>query len=306
MSNSLIAGVELGGTKAVAVLAREHVIVKLARFPTISPQETLPRITELLASWRETEPFAALGIASFGPVRVDPHAEDYGRMLATPKAGWSHADIAGELTKGFDIPWQIDTDVNAAALAERRWGAAKDLGSVCYITIGTGVGGGLLHNGVPAHGALHPEVGHLKTRRAVGDTFAGTCPFHGDCVEGLIAGPALQARFGQASNGVPDDHPNWSFVAHDLAALLTAVSLTASPSRIVIGGGIGIGRPILLDQVRAAVLRELNGYLSHVTDGTIDRYIVLAGLGENAGPLGAIALGLTALDQCTHTTGASA
>lgn len=301
MTERLIAGVELGGTKAVTLLARGQTILKQARVPTTSPGETLGRIRSQLLDWYEGEPFAALGIASFGPIRVDPGADDFGYMLATPKVGWSRADIAGTLTRELCCPWQIDTDVNAAALAEWHWGAATGLSGVCYITLGTGVGGGLLLDGASLHGALHPEIGHLKMRRAPGDYFAGVCPFHGDCVEGLISGPALLARFGCAGENVADDDPQWSFVAHDLAALIAAVSLTASPSRVLIGGGVGVGRPALLERVRLNVVVELSGYLPHVTSANISRFVVPAGLGDRAGPLGAVALGYRAANQIAPT-----
>lgn len=294
-AGDLIAGVELGGTKSVAVLVRGRTVLRQARFATTTPDETLSLIGAQLRSWHAVEPFSALGIGSFGPIRLDPEARDHGFMLQTPKPGWSGADVAGALTRGHDFPWVIDTDVNAAALAEARWGAAADVSSACYITLGTGVGGGLVLDALPVHGALHPEVGHLRLRRADGDAFAGICPFHGDCVEGLISGPALQARFGLPGECVADDDPRWSFVIHDLASLITAVSLTASPARVVIGGGIGLGRPFLMGAVRAQVLRDLGGYLSHVAPSTIDGFIVPAGLGEDAGPLGAVALGYAAL-----------
>lgn len=301
----LIAGVELGGTKAVTLLARGQRIIKQTRVATTGPGETLGHIRSQLFEWYEDEPFAALGIASFGPIRVDPGADDFGYMLATPKVGWSRADIAGTLTRELCCPWQIDTDVNAAALAEWHWGAATGLSGVCYITLGTGVGGGLLLDGASLHGALHPEIGHLKMRRAPGDHFAGVCPFHGDCVEGLISGPALLARFGRAGEEVADDDPQWSFVAHDLAALIAAVALTASPGRVLIGGGIGVGRPALLERVRSNVVAELSGYLPHVTAESVDSFVVQAGLGHRAGPLGAVALGYRALDRETLQKGAS-
>lgn len=294
MDDPIIAGVELGGTKAVAVLARGRSIIDRFRLPTTTPTETLSRIADQLARWHVDRPFEALGVGSFGPVRLDPEAEDYGRILDTPKPDWSGADVIGALTRGHDRPCRIDTDVNAAVLAEKRWGAARDVASACYLTLGTGVGGGLLIDGAPVRGALHPEVGHLRMRRATGDAFAGICPFHGDCVEGLVSGPALHARFGRPGEHVDDDDPRWSFFIHDVAALISALSLTASPGRVILGGGIGIGRAFLLGQIRTRVLAELNGYLPHVTPATIDRFIVTAELGEEAGPLGAVSLGQAA------------
>ncbi len=290
-----IAGVELGGTKAVAVLARGDVILARVRIATTSPADTLGALRETLGAWRACEGFAALGIASFGPLRLAPRAADHGVMLATPKKGWSGADIVGTLTQGLDCPSLIDTDVNAAARAEWRWGAGKGLESLCYMTIGTGLGGGILIDGRPIHGALHPEVGHIRLRRAPGDDFAGVCPFHDDCVEGLVAGPALRARFGRPGEDISPDDPRWSFVAHDLAALIAALLLAISPQKILIGGGIALGRPHLLDLVRAEVAANIAGYLPHISSATVAELIALPALGENAGPLGAIALGEAAL-----------
>ena len=290
-----IAGVELGGTKAVAVLARGGDILARVRIATTSPAETLGALRETLGAWRAREGFDALGIASFGPLRLAPRATDYGMMLATPKKGWSGAHIIGPLTEGFDCPSLIDTDVNAAALAEWRWGAGKCLESLCYLTIGTGLGGGILIDGRPVHGALHPEVGHIRLRRAPGDDFAGVCPFHGDCAEGLVAGPALRARFGRPGEDISPGDPRWSFVAHDIAALIAALLLAISPQKILIGGGIALGRPYLLDLVRAEVAANIAGYLPHISSATVEELIALPALGENAGPLGAIALGEAAL-----------
>lgn len=177
MDDPIIAGVELGGTKAVAVLARGRSIIDRFRLPTTTPTETLSRIADQLARWHVDRPFEALGVGSFGPVRLDPEAEDYGRILDTPKPDWSGADVIGALTRGHDRPCRIDTDVNAAVLAEKRWGAARDVASACYLTLGTGVGGGLLIDGAPVRGALHPEVGHLRMRRATGDASQAYAPF---------------------------------------------------------------------------------------------------------------------------------
>lgn len=290
-----IAGVELGGTKAVAVLARGSHVLARVRIATTSPTDTLAALRETLGAWRVREGFAALGVASFGPLRLAPRAADYGTMLTTPKKGWPGADIVGTLTEGLDCPSLIDTDVNAAALAEWRWGTGKGLESLCYLTVGTGLGGGILINGRPVHGALHPEVGHMRLRRAPSDVFAGVCPFHGDCVEGLVAGPALHARFGRPGEDISADDPRWSFVAHDLAALIAALLLAISPQKILIGGGIALGRPYLLDLVRAEVAANIADYLPHISLATVEELIALPALGENAGPLGAIALGEAAL-----------
>lgn len=288
------AGVELGGTKSIAVLAREAEIIESVTLPTRTPTETLPALSARLRRWAAAHSIAGLGIASFGPVGVDPDQEDYGRMRVTPKQGWSGAAVAETLTLGLDCPWLIDTDVNGAALAEYRWGAGRGTTSLCYITIGTGVGGGLVIDGRPVHGAMHPEIGHLSLRRAPGDVFAGACPFHGDCIEGLISGPALAARFDSLPAQVPDDDPRWAAVASDLAELAGAILLTVSAHRILIGGGVGLARAELLETVRSLLIERMGGYLPFLDRESARSIVCAPQLGDRAGPLGSIALALAA------------
>jgi fructokinase len=235
-----------------------------------------------------------LGIASFGPLRLDLAACDHGCLLATPKAGWSGAAVAATLTRDLGVPWWIDTDVNGAALAEWKWGAAAGCDSVCYVTIGTGVGGGLVVNGAPVHGAMHPELGHLRLRRAPGDTFGGACPFHGDCVEGLIAGPALRQRFGEDPASVADGDQRWDVIASDLAELVGAVLLTTSAQRILLGGGVMTARPMLLADVRQRVVAQLGSYLPFLDSESARFMIDTPALGADAGPLGAVGFALMA------------
>ena len=299
----MIAGIELGGTKAIAVLARGRDIVASASIPTTTPEETLGALRRTIDAWKDAEDFAALGIASFGPIRLDHEARDYGMMLSTPKPGWTGAEIVRTLSGGLNRPCVVDTDVNAAALAEWRWGGGQGQDSLCYLTLGTGVGGGFLIEGRTVHGALHPEIGHLRLRRAVGDDFPGVCPFHGDCVEGLIAGPAIEARFGAQGREIVADDPRWNFIVHDLAQLIGALLIVTSPRRILIGGGIGLGRSFLLDRVREKVVCDLACYLPHVSQATVADLIALPELGANAGPLGAIALGEAAALRCQKMAG---
>lgn len=291
---------ELGGTKSLAVLARDHHIIERRVVPTTTPLETIGALSGHLRDWG-TAP-AGLGIASFGPLRVDPNAPDFGTMLPTPKPGWAGAPIAALLTGNAACPWRLDTDVNAAALAECLWGAGQDCSSVCYVTIGTGVGGGLVIDGKPVHGSMHPEIGHLRLRRAEGDTFAGACPFHGDCIEGLVSGPALRQRLGVEPAEVSADDPRWRHVAWDLAELASAVLLTTSADRVLIGGGVGIARSALLPLVRRLALERLGGYLPFFDATTADEIIRSPALGSDAGPLGAIALARAAAgwDALTH------
>jgi fructokinase len=292
-----LAGVELGGTKSIAVLARDAEILEQAVVPTRGPEDTLAEIARRLEQWGRAHDLAALGIASFGPIQLDPAAPGHGRMHATPKPGWSGAAVAETLAAGLDCPWSIDTDVNGAALAEYLWGAGKGTTSLCYVTVGTGVGGGLVIDGRPVHGAMHPEIGHLSLRRAPGDGFAGACPFHGDCIEGLVSGPALAARFGAPPAQVPDDDPCWATVASDLAELAGAILLTTSAQRILIGGGVGLARGALLETVRALLVERMGGYLPFLDRETARAIVRAPKLGDRAGPLGSIALALSALDS---------
>ncbi|WP_414902123.1 ROK family protein [Sphingomonas flavalba] len=290
-----IAGVEIGGTKAIALLWQAGAVVARVTMPTTQPDETLGRLHRQLAAWHRAGALDALGIASFGPLALARSAPGFGAMLATPKPGWTGAPVMAALTAGLACPAAIDTDVNGAALAEYRWGAGAGCDSLCYLTVGTGVGGGVLIGGRPLHGALHPEVGHLRIRRLPGDGFAGTCPFHGDCVEGLVSGPALAARFGCDPATVGPDHPVWTAVAADLAELAAALFVTLAPQRLLIGGGVGTGRPFLLPLVRERAVALLGGYLPYVDEVSAALLIREPALGADAGPLGAIALGLSAL-----------
>lgn len=290
-----LAGVELGGTKSIAVLARGTEIVEQAVLPTREPDETLADIARRLQAWNDDHDLAALGIASFGPIQLDPEVPGYGRMHATPKPGWTGATVAETLTRGLACPWTIDTDVNGAALAEYLWGAGQGTSSLCYLTIGTGVGGGLVIDGRPVHGAMHPEIGHLSLRRTPGDGFAGACPFHGDCIEGLVSGPALAARFGAPPERVPDDDPRWAAVASDLAELAGTILLTTSAQRILIGGGVGLARGAVLGIVGDLLVERMGGYLPFLDRDSARAIVRVPALGDRAGPLGSVALALSAL-----------
>jgi len=291
-----VLGVELGGTKAIAVLARETTIIEQVTVPTRGPDETLGELSARLRSWNAIHDIAALGIASFGPICIDPSAPEYGRMYRTPKPGWSGANVA-MLAYGLGCPWLIDTDVNGAALAEYRWGAGAGAISLCYVTIGTGVGGGLVIGGRPVHGAMHPEIGHLRLRRAPGDSFAGVCPFHADCIEGLISGPALAARFGGDPALVTDSDPRWNAIAWGMAELAGSILRTTSAQRILFGGGVAGSRPALLDAARSILRDRLGSYLPFLDDQAAQDIGALPALGHRAGPLGAVALADAALEE---------
>lgn len=290
----MIAGVELGGTKCVCLLGTGPDDVRdEVRIATTTPAETLAAIEAVLDRWRG---FAAIGIASFGPLGIDRGAADYGHITATTKPGWSGTDVAGRLGGPHGVPVGFHTDVVGAALAEARWGAGLGLADLAYITVGTGVGVGLVVGGAPLGGMTHAELGHIRPVRVAGDEWPGACSFHGACVEGLAAGPAIAARTGLPASQIAPDAPVWPIVADALGQLCQVLVLTGMPRRIVIGGGVVIGQPALLPMIRRALARSLGSYGIGAELGPLDRYVVLPGLGNQAGPLGAILLGAAALD----------
>lgn len=295
--DDLFAGVELGGTKTILSLGREGRIVTSETLPTDAPDRTLAAANAILRRWSAQHPLRAIGIAAFGPVAVDPLSAEYGRTLATPKPGWDDVNLIAGVMAELNRPSAFDTDVNAAALAEYRWGAGAGLDAFWYITIGTGIGGGMLVNGRPFHGAMHPEIGHMHIVRSSTDGFAGTCPFHGDCVEGLASGSALAARFGEPVEKVGDDDPRWHAVAADLSGMIATLLLTTSPRAILFGGTVSLSRRFLLPLIRQRTLERLAGYLPFLSADSVMSIIRLAALGTNAGPLGALALAESAIDS---------
>jgi len=289
----LLGGIEAGGTKFVcAVGNRQGELLVEERFPTTDPSETLARAIEFFRSQqRRLGPIRTLGIGSFGPIDLHKDSPTYGHITATPKPGWSHTDVVGAMRNELNIPVEFDTDVNAAALAEWRWGAGQGLENLVYLTVGTGIGGGGLISGRLIHGLVHPEMGHVRIPRdAEQDPFPGTCPFHGDCLEGLASGPAMAKRWGQPAESLAADHSAWDLEAHYLALALANFVCTLSPQRIVLGGGV-MEQSQLFPLVRQKLQQLLNDYVASpaLTEG-IDQYVVPPGLAERAGVLGAIAL----------------
>jgi fructokinase len=214
----LLAGIEAGGTKIVCAVGTGPEDLRAeTRFPTTTPEETIDRAVEFFRRAAAAEPLAAIGIASFGPIDPDPASTSFGFVTSTPKPGWAQVDLAGAVARALGVPFGFDTDVNAAALGEHRWGAARGLDTFVYLTVGTGIGGGAMVGGRLAHGLLHPEMGHLLIPRRDDDDFPGVCPFHGSCFEGMASGPALEGRWGQPAETLPDDHPAWELEAHYLA-----------------------------------------------------------------------------------------
>ncbi|MBC9033427.1 ROK family protein [Sphingomonas sp. JC676] len=289
----LIAGLELGGTKCVAILATGPDDVRAREtVHTTDPVTTLAAIEAVLGGWQ----FDAIGIASFGPLELNPAMLDFGSITATTKPGWTGTDLVNRLKARFARPLAFQTDVNGAAIAEGRWGAAQGMTTHAYITIGTGVGVGLVAGGRPVQGVAHGEAGHMRVPRLAGDTYPGWCRFHGDCVEGLISGPALAERFGYPGQELPDDGPQWDLFVHDLGGLLHNLVATAAPERIAIGGGVIAARDYLFPKLRTRLAESLGGYGSLIAYADeLDRRLGPPGLGTMAGPLGAIAMGLEAL-----------
>lgn len=286
----LYGGIEAGGTKWVcAVATGPDNIVDRVVFPTTVPDET---IGQAIAFFKRYPEVAAAGIGSFGPVDVNPSSPYWGYITTTPKANWAHTNVGRAVQDALGVPVAFDTDVNAAAFGEGCWGAAQGLDTFIYITVGTGLGGGVMANGKLLHGILHPEIGHIRIPHDLAaDPYPGGCPFHGDCLEGLTAGPTLLGRWGQRGETLPPDHPAWPLEAHYLGLGLVSLICTLAPERIILGGGVM--QPLLFPLVRSEVQRLLNGYLATPAIlEEIDSYIVPPALGNQAGVLGAIALAM--------------
>lgn len=299
-SSPLIAGIELGGTKCNCILATGPDDIRdEVRIPTTAPGETLAAIEAVLARW---EGYEALGIASFGPVSIDRAAADYGSITATTKAGWSNTDVARRLAAVAGVPTGFNSDVAGAALGEGRWGASSDVADHAYITVGTGIGVGLVLDNAPVEGLTHAELGHIRPVRLRGDDWAGSCPFHGDCAEGLASGSAIRARMGVSADQLADDDPVWDGVAHVLAQIIHTLVLTGIPRRVVMGGGVMTGIPHLFPRIRRKLLDSLGGYGDTGLIEPVERFVVPAALGNRAGPLGAIELGNRALRRTAPST----
>jgi fructokinase len=289
-----VGGIEAGGTKFVcAVGTGPDDIRDEIRYPTTTPAETILRAVDYFRdAQRRHGPLAAVGIASFGPVDPNPASPTFGYITSTPKPGWRDTEFAGVLRRELGVPVGFDTDVNVAALGEATWGAAQGLDTFLYLTIGTGIGGGGLIGGHLIHGLLHPEMGHIRLPHdRTTDPFAGSCPFHGDCLEGLASGPAIEARWGCPATELAPDHPAWSLEAHYLALALVNFICTLSPQRIILGGGV-MDQEQLFPLIRSNVQELLASYIrADAVLGGIERYIVPPGLSNRSGVLGAIALG---------------
>lgn len=290
MTDKHYAGIDAGGTEFKCIVAGgPDEVLAHQKIPVTYPEATLEACRDFfLRAQAEHGNFAALGIASFGPVDLRLDSPTYGFITSTPKPHWVDTDLVGYFHQALGLPISFDTDVNGALLAEQRWGAAQGLHSAVYVTIGTGIGAGVMVDGNLLHGAMHPEAGHMLVPRYPGDPFPGACPYHGGCLEGLAAGPALQQRWQQNPKTLPDGHTAWELQAHYLAMMCVNLALTYSPQRIILGGGV-MERAELLPMVRRAYLAQINGYLGD-QKAVMESFITAPGLGGMAGALGAIAL----------------
>ena len=285
----IFGAIEAGGTKFVCGAGTGPEDLRTVSFPTGTPAETIGRAVEFL----KDQSLAAIGVGSFGPVELNRSSPRYGHVTSTPKPGWQDVDLAGELGRALGVPVAFTTDVNAAAVGETTWGAGRGLASCLYLTVGTGIGGGVIMNGVALQGAMHPEVGHLRIPHDLSaDPFPGICPFHGDCLEGLACGPAIAARWGVPGSELGPGHPAWTLEARYLALGIANIAFTVAPARVILGGGV-MHQAHLFPAIRSEFLRIVNSYLQiPEINQNIDAYIVPPELGDRAGVLGALALAM--------------
>lgn len=260
-------------------------IIERISIPTESPQSTMPK---LIAFFKERE-IEKLGIGSFGPVCLDKGNKKYGHILDTPKLTWRNYDILGDMKRKLQVPCYLDTDVNAAAVGEATWGNASDVRNSIYITVGTGIGAGIIVDGKPVHGLMHPEAGHILVKRCEDDIFAGCCPYHHDCLEGMASGPAIERRWGISAKELQDKIQVWELEAYYLAQAIMNYILILSPQRIILGGGV-MHQEQVLPLIRSKVREFLQGYICMPELEDMEHFIVTPGLQDNQGIMGCIQL----------------
>lgn len=284
----LFGGIEAGGTKFVCAVADENLkVLKRVQIPTTTPKETLEKVFEFFDAYE----LVSMGIGSFGPIGVVAEKEDYGYILQTPKKGWENFDFLGTMKAHYAFPIAWTTDVNAAAYGELKMGNAKGKTSCIYLTVGTGIGGGIVLDGKIFAGASHPEMGHIYLKRQTEDTYEGTCPYHHDCLEGLAAGPSLEARTGIKGQDLPQDHPIWDLQAFYIAQALVNYTLMMPVEKIILGGGV-MNQDHLLKKIRQSFKEQMNHY---VEIPNLEDYIVKWGLPNESGITGCLLLAQDAL-----------
>ena len=288
---SMIGAIEAGGTKMVMATGDETgAIFDRREIPTTDPDQCIPQ----MISWFKEHHIDALGAAAFGPTGVNPASKRFGQILETPKTAWRYFDFRGALYEGLQVPIGYDTDVNAACLGEVVFGAAKQLDCVVYITVGTGIGAGVMIDGRLLHGMLHAEAGHILVTRAKGDAATSVCPYHQNCLEGVASGPAIEKRWGKTARELAHDDKVWELESSYLAQAISTYVLCYSPQRIILGGGV-MHQTQLFPQIREKTLDLLAGYITTPELAAIDSYIVPASCGGDQGILGSIELGRRAL-----------
>lgn len=283
-----IGALEAGGTKMVVAIGNEHgEIIDRLSIPTESPEITMPKLVDYFKKSK----IDALGIGCFGPIDLNRESNTYGHITSTPKLPWRNYNIVGTLSEALQVPIGFDTDVNASAIGESTWGITKDVSTSIYITIGTGVGVGVIIDGKPLHGMLHPEAGHILLERHPKDTYKGRCPYHENCMEGLASGPAIEARYGMKAYELTDNEEVWELEGFYIAEALVNYILTLSPQRIILGGGV-MHQKQLMPIIHREVLRMLNGYINTPELGNMKDYIVFPKLNDDQGIMGCIKLAL--------------
>jgi fructokinase len=289
----LFGGIEAGGTKFACIIGSDpsHILAE-ERFPTTTPEETIGKSIQFLGPFAARGELAGVGIGCFGPLDLAPESPTFGAIITTPKAGWANVDIYKQIHDAFGVPVTIDTDVNAAAFGEFFWTSSNHAcDPLLYMTVGTGIGIGVIANGLPLHGLTHPEGGHVRIPHdRARDPFDGICPFHGDCLEGLASGPAMAKRWGRQAEELAPDHPGWLLEAEYLGQAVANMICLYSPMRIIIGGGVA-QHPSLLGLIRQQCAKILNGYIrsSAILDG-MKNYLIAPTLGLRAGTMGCIAM----------------
>ena len=281
---------EAGGTKMICAICKENgEILEQVSIPTSSPDETMPRVIDFF----KDKGIAALGVACFGPIDLDKSSETYGYITSTPKVKWQNYPILPVIEKALSVPAGFDTDVNGSLLGEVSFGSSRGLENAVYITIGTGIGGGVLSNGKLLHGMLHPELGHMILVPHEKDHFQGICPFHKNCFEGMASGPAMEARYGKKADSLSGVPRVWEREAYYIGQALCNIILTLSPERIILGGGV-MHQMQLFPLIRKQVKEQLNGYIKTKELADLDNYIVPASLNDNQGVLGCLQLAINA------------
>lgn len=289
----LYGGIETGGTKMICVIGNENgEILERLTLPTKSPEDTIPGMIDFFRG----KDIKALGIGCFGPIDLNRDSQTYGYITSTPKLEWRNYDIVGTFKKELDIPIGFDTDVNGSLLGEITWGCAKDKTNALYMTIGTGIGGGVMTNGRLLHGMLHPELGHVRMQPATGDTYKGKCPYHGTCLEGMAAGPAIEERWGQKAAELADKQEVWELESYYIAQALCDFIVILSPEIIILGGGV-MNQEQLFPLIRKKTLELMAGYINTKELQDIDNYIVPASLSGDQGIMGAIKLAINASEE---------